>query len=139
MSSPRRLEVPLSSSGYHMEVDTRKSDCNRESAHWHLCRHGSRVGSINVYGSWVQYPDVDRRIKDEAERLTKVLARRYGFRLTERESRSFAEPVGRLPEEAEERPAEPVYDTMAAAADAAEQAAEVAEGAADVPGAAAAL
>ena len=77
--------------------------------------------------------------EDEAERLTKVLARRYGFRLTERESRSFAEPVGRLPEEAEERPAEPVYDTMAAAADAVEQAAEVAEGAADVPGAAAAL
>ena len=79
MSSPRRLEVPLSSSGYHMEVDTRKSDCNRESAHWHLCRHGSRVGSINVYGSWVQYPDVDRRIKDEAERLTS----RYSYEIRE--------------------------------------------------------
>ena len=73
--------------------------------------------------------------EDEAERLTKVLARRYGFRLTERESRSFAEPVGRMPEEEAERPAEPAYDTMAAAA-AAGEAAAVADGAAAVPGAA---
>ena len=79
--------------------------------------------------------------EDEAERLTKVLARRYGFRLTERESRSFAEPVGRMPEEeaAVENPAgspaEPAYDTMAAAA-AAGEAAAVADGAAAVPGAA---
>lgn len=70
MSSPRRLEVSLSSYGYHMEIDTRKSDCNREGPHWHLCSRSGRVGSITPYGSWVQYPDVDRRIVREAEELT---------------------------------------------------------------------
>ena len=74
MSSPKRFEVPLSSHGYHMEVDTRKSDCNRESAHWHLCNRSDRIGSISVYGSWVQYPNVDRRIMKEAEELTSTYA-----------------------------------------------------------------
>ena len=77
--------------------------------------------------------------EDEAERLTKVLARRYGLRLSERGSRSYAEPVSRppgdtLPESAvpEETPPERLtemhsgqaYDTMAAAVPA-DEAAEV--------------
>ena len=71
--------------------------------------------------------------EDEAERLAKVLARRYGLRLADRETRSFAEPISRPPEvpaaeEASERPAEPAYDTMAAVA--AAEAAEVADAAA---------
>ena len=75
MSNPRRLEVSLSSYGYHMEVDTRKSDCNREGTpHWHLCSRSGREGSISVYGSWVEYPSVDRHIVKEAEELTERYA-----------------------------------------------------------------
>ena len=36
--------------------------------------------------------------EDEAEKLTKVLARRYGLRLSERETRTFAEQVNRSPD-----------------------------------------
>jgi len=53
-----------------MEVDTRKSDCNRESAHWHLCQHGRRIGQISAYGSWTSRPDVSSSIRKEAEDLT---------------------------------------------------------------------
>ena len=71
MANPRTFEMDLSSYGYHMEVDTRKSDCNRErTPHWHLCNRNSRVGSISVYGSWIKEPNVDRRVKKEAEELT---------------------------------------------------------------------
>ena len=77
MSSPRRLEVRLSSSGYHMEVDTRKSDCNREAPHWHLGSRSGRVGSITPYGTWIQYPSVERRIMKEAEEITS----RYSYEI----------------------------------------------------------
>ncbi len=70
MGYPRTLEVPLRESGFHMEVDTRKSDCNRESAHWHLCQHGRRIGQISAYGSWTSCPDVSSSIRKEAEELT---------------------------------------------------------------------
>lgn len=53
-----------------MEVDLRKSDCNRESPHWHLCRGGSRIGSISAYGTWVKEPDAPRDVIKEAEELT---------------------------------------------------------------------
>lgn len=79
MSSPRRFEKSLSSYGYHMEVDTRKSDCNREAPHWHLCNRSGRIGSISVYGSWVQYPNADRRVIKEAEELTS----RYSYEIRE--------------------------------------------------------
>ena len=80
MPNPRKFEIDLSSSGYHMEVDTRKSDCNRErTPHWHLCGRYSRLGSINVYGQWIKNPDVDRRIREEAEELT----RRYASTIVE--------------------------------------------------------
>ena len=75
MPNPERLEVPLSSYGYHMEVDTRKSDCNRErTPHWHLCSRSGREGSISIYGDWVKEPSVDRKIKKEAEDLTRQYA-----------------------------------------------------------------
>ena len=70
MGYPRTLEVSLRESGYHMEVDTRKSDCNRESAHWHLCQHGRRIGQISAYGDWTSRPDVSSSIRKEAEDLT---------------------------------------------------------------------
>lgn len=75
MSNPRTLKVNLDSYGYHMEVDTRKSDCNRErTPHWHLCSKYGRVGSITVYGDWIETPNVDRSIMKEAEKLTSSYA-----------------------------------------------------------------
>ena len=74
VSNPRRFEKSLSEYGYHMEVDTRKSDCNRESAHWHLCKNGRRIGQISPYGSWTSYPDVSSSIRKEAEALTSTYA-----------------------------------------------------------------
>ena len=54
-----------------MEVDTKKSDCNRgETPHWHLWHNRSRVGGIDVNGRWADTPDADRRIMKEAEELT---------------------------------------------------------------------
>ena len=71
MGNPKTLKVNLSSSGYYMELDTRKSDCNFErTPHWHLCQHGRRIGQINVYGSWASSPDVSSSIRREAESLT---------------------------------------------------------------------
>ncbi len=71
MANPRTFEIDLSSYGYHMEVDTRKSDCNRErTPHWHLCGKRERLGSISIYGQWIEYPDVSKHIKKEAEELT---------------------------------------------------------------------
>lgn len=97
--------------------------------------------------------------EDEAEKLTKVLARRYGLRLSERETRTFAEQVNRspvysAPEETAGLYPEPSYDTAAAAVPAAEaaetfteepaetfteEAAEVADGGAAAAGAPAML
>ena len=97
--------------------------------------------------------------EDEAEKLTKVLARRYGLRLSERETRTFAEQVNRSPvysalEETAGLYPEPSYDTAAAAVPAAEaaetfteepaetfteEAAEVADGGAAAAGAPAML
>ena len=75
MATPKRLEVSLSSYGYHMEVDTRKSDCNRErTPHWHLCGKYGRLGSISIYGSWIESPSADRSIVKEAEDLTRRYA-----------------------------------------------------------------
>ena len=71
MSNPRKFEIDQSSYGYHLEVDVRRSDCNRgEPPHWHLWHGRSRVGSINIYGQWVERPGVDRHIEKEAEELT---------------------------------------------------------------------
>ncbi len=71
MGTPRTLKVNLSSSGYYMEIDTRKSDCNFErTPHWHLCQHGRRIGQISAYGSWASTPDVSSSIRREAESLT---------------------------------------------------------------------
>lgn len=70
MGYPRTLKVSLSEYGYSMEVDTRKSDCNRESAHWHLCLKGSRIGQIFTYGTWASNPSVSSSIRKEAESLT---------------------------------------------------------------------
>ena len=71
MANPIRFEKDLSSYGYHMEVDLRKSDCNREKTpHWHLCSKRQREGSINIYGTWVECPSVSRSIIEEAEELT---------------------------------------------------------------------
>ena len=71
MGTPRTLKVNLSSSGYYMELDTRKSDCNFERPpHWHLCQHGRRIGQISAYGDWTTYPDVSSSIRREAESLT---------------------------------------------------------------------
>ncbi len=76
MPNPRTLKVNLSSYGYHMGVDTRKSDCNRErTPHWHLCSRYGREGSISIYGKWVKEPNVDRNIRKEAEELTARYAR----------------------------------------------------------------
>jgi hypothetical protein len=55
-----------------MEVDVRKSDCNFESAHWHLCKNGRRIGQISAYGSWTRTPDVSSSIRKEAEELTSL-------------------------------------------------------------------
>ncbi len=73
-SNPKRLEKSLSS-GYHMEIDLRKSDCNRErTPHWHLAKGGTRYGSISAYGEWIQQPpkDVPRSVVKEAEDLTRT-------------------------------------------------------------------
>lgn len=71
MANPRTFEIDLSSYGYHMEVDTRKSDCNRErTPHWHLCGKHERLGSISIYGQWIEEPDVSKHLKKEAEELT---------------------------------------------------------------------
>ena len=75
MGYPRTLKVSLSEYGYSMEVDTRKSDCNRESAHWHLCHRGSRIGQISVYGTWTSTPSVSSSIRKEAESLTSSYCR----------------------------------------------------------------
>ena len=75
MANPRKFEIDLSSYGYHMEVDRRKSDCHRgETPHWHLWHGNSRVGSIDVYGNWADRPNVERRIEKEAEELTRRYA-----------------------------------------------------------------
>lgn len=69
--SPKTLNVSLSSHGYSMELDIRKSDCNFErTPHWHLCHHGSRIGQISAYGVWTKTPDVSSSIRKEAEQLT---------------------------------------------------------------------
>lgn len=72
MGSPRTLKVPLDEYGYYMELDTSRWDCSRESAHWHLCKNGRRIGQISVYGSWTEYPSTDASasIIREAEQLT---------------------------------------------------------------------
>ena len=71
MPSPRRFEIDLSSYGYHMEVDVKKSDCCRgEAPHWHLWHGRSRAGSISANGVWIEKPSVDHHIMKEAEELT---------------------------------------------------------------------
>ncbi|GFI04549.1 hypothetical protein IMSAGC005_03401 [Lachnospiraceae bacterium] len=44
MGYPRRFEKDLREYGYHMEVDVKKSDCNLEPVHWHLCQKRDRIG-----------------------------------------------------------------------------------------------
>lgn len=71
MGIPITFEKPLSSYGYHMEVDTAKKYCCREPAHWHLVHGRSRVGQIWVDSLlWEEEPDVGRSIQKEAEALT---------------------------------------------------------------------
>ena len=72
-NDPIRFEKTLStSSAYHMEVDVKKDDCNREGAHWHLCQGSRRIGQIFTYGSWKETPDVSSSIRREAEELTSI-------------------------------------------------------------------
>ena len=71
MGNPRVLKVPLQEYGYHMEVDVKKDDCNRENIHWHLCKNGNRIGQIDLRGVWTTTPrDASSSIIKEAERLT---------------------------------------------------------------------
>ena len=57
MGYPRTLKINLNEYGYYMELDVSKADCNRESAHWHLCKNGRRIGQISTYGIWASYPN----------------------------------------------------------------------------------
>lgn len=74
MENPRRFEITLSSSSYHMEVDLKKDDCKRESAHWHLCKNGRRIGQISTSGYWASVPSESSSIIREAEQLTRTYA-----------------------------------------------------------------
>lgn len=69
---PKLLRVRLfSDRSYYMEVDTKKRNCTKdEQPHWHLCRHGKRIGQITVWGVWKVFPDVAPEVKREAEILT---------------------------------------------------------------------
>lgn len=70
MGNPIRLRIDITD-GYYMELDVSKSDCNREEAHWHLCKHGNRIGQISYYGSWTKKPsEANSYIIREAEELT---------------------------------------------------------------------
>ena len=71
MGNPRTLKVNLNEYGYYMELDVRKDDCNRESAHWHLCKNGRRIGQISAYGTWTSRPAESSSIIREAEELTR--------------------------------------------------------------------
>jgi hypothetical protein len=72
MGYPRRFEKDFREYGYHMEVDVKKSDCNREPVHWHLCQRRDRIGQIWVSsGLWEELPDVGKKIREEAEELTR--------------------------------------------------------------------
>lgn len=76
MSTPKRLQVYLSEYGYTMELDTKKDDCNREGAHWHLCKNGRRIGQITPWGSWTSTPTgVSASIRKEAEDMTAAYSR----------------------------------------------------------------
>lgn len=46
---PRRYETDLGS-GWTLEVDVKKDDCNREPPHCHLCYRGRRYGQIWLDG-----------------------------------------------------------------------------------------
>ena len=71
MSNPRTLKRYLSEYGYYMELDTSKSDCNRGSPHWHLCKNGRRIGQISAWGSWTSIPtDISSSVRKEAEDMT---------------------------------------------------------------------
>ena len=80
MGSPMRFEKDLNEYGYHMEVDIKKDDCNRErTVHWHLCKNGRRIAQIWVPSvTWESRPDVSKSIREEAENLT----RRYSSDIT---------------------------------------------------------
>ena len=67
---PRTLKVDLNEYGYYMELDVSRADCNREAAHWHLCKNGVRIGQISTYGTWASYPRERSSIINEAELLT---------------------------------------------------------------------
>ena len=69
---PRELRIDLSNGGYYMEVDTKKDDCRRESAHWHLCKDGRMVGKISVPGCvWTELPaDCTGDVINEAKEVT---------------------------------------------------------------------
>ena len=79
MGYPKTLKVDLNEFCYYMELDVSKADCNREEAHWHLCKRGMRIGQISAYGSWTQYPSESSSIIREAEDLT----RRYSSTISE--------------------------------------------------------
>ena len=74
--NPRIFKKDLSEYGYSMEVDVKKDDCNREAAHWHLCKNGRRIGQIMVPRCvWTELPsDCSRRVIAEAEELTREYA-----------------------------------------------------------------
>ena len=71
MGYSRTLKINLNEYGYYMELDVSKADCNRESAHWHLCKNGRRIGQISTYGIWASYPAESSSIIREAEELTR--------------------------------------------------------------------
>ena len=46
MPNPKRLSIRVSGTKYYLEVDVKKSDCNREPAHCHLTDGYSRIAQI---------------------------------------------------------------------------------------------
>ena len=71
MAHPRTLKIALETPGYSMEIDTQKADCNREPAHWHLCYHEDRIGSITPSGIWNEIkPSISTSVLEQAEKLT---------------------------------------------------------------------
>lgn len=73
MENPKKFECPLNEYGYHMEVDIRRDDCQRErSPHWHLVHGRNRIGVVETYDPYnpVFTEKVSKRIEKEVIELT---------------------------------------------------------------------
>lgn len=57
---------------YTLELDTMRSSCDLEVAHWHLRKDGKELGSIAANQKWLVRPeDVDPAILAEVMEITK--------------------------------------------------------------------